>query len=280
LKTNFVKAKNLLEALENLNSGRGTVLAGGTDVMVELHERNLSVENIIDISNLTELRGINIDQEKVIILSGSTHGEIEKDEVIKNRLPILAEACRSVGSTLIRNRGTIGGNIVNNASCADSIPTLLLLDSTVTLKSLYNEREVCLQDFLDSCGKVNINREELLYSINVKPLNSYRYKFIKVGRRKSLAISRLTLAIALKDNNGVIEDLRICPGAMLGKPTRLYETEKKFKGEALRKCINSIAEEAVKEVITLSGKRWSSEYKEPVLRGLIIRTLEEWGETL
>jgi carbon-monoxide dehydrogenase medium subunit/xanthine dehydrogenase FAD-binding subunit len=280
LNTNFVKAKNLLEALENLNSGRGTVLAGGTDIMVELHERNLSVENIIDISNLTELRGINIDQEKVIILSGSTHGDIEKDEIIKNKLPILADACRSVGSTLIRNRGTIGGNIVNNASCADSIPPLLLLDSTVTLKSLNNEREVCLQDFLDRCGKVNLNREEILYSINVKPLNSYRYKFIKVGRRKSLAISRLTLAIALKDNNGVIEDLRICPGAMLGKPTRLYETEKKFKGEVLKKSINSIAEEALKEVIALSGKRWSSEYKEPVLRGLIIRTLEEWGETL
>jgi len=117
-----------------------------------------------------------------------------------------------------------------------------------------------------------------LYSVTVKASEGYKWKLIKVGRRKSLSISRLTLAIALKETHGKIEDVRICPGAMLSKHARLYETENKFKGKKLNENIEFIADSAVEEVIRLSGRRWSTEYKEPVLRGLIVRTLEEWGQ--
>jgi carbon-monoxide dehydrogenase medium subunit/xanthine dehydrogenase FAD-binding subunit len=274
---NFVKPNSLEEALEYLNSSQCTILAGGTDLMVELHKGEDLGESILDISSLKELKCIALSEDAVNIYSGASHSEIETSEIINEKLPMLSKACSLVGSTLIRNRGTIGGNIVNNASCADTIPPLLIAEAEVVLKSKASERKIKLQEFLNRNGKVNLSEKELLYCIEVKPLEGYRWQLIKVGRRKSLAISRLTLAIALKAQNGIIDDLRLCPGAMLSKPSRLYDTEDKFKGKALEQMtIEGIAQSAVEEVEAKSGRRWSSEYKEPVLKGLIIRTLEEW----
>lgn len=274
---NFVKPRSLEEALKYLNNSKCTLLAGGTDIMVELHNGKNIGDDIVDISALKELNGVIKAEEAVKIYAATSHSEIEKSEIIKEYLPILAKACSLVGSTLIRNRGTIGGNIVNNASCADTIPPLLILEAEVTLKSATTERKVRLQEFLNRNGRVNIEKNELLYSIEAKPLEGYKWQLIKVGRRKSLAISRLTLAVALKEKEGFIEDLRVCPGAMLSTPSRLYNTENKFKGSFLDKStIEAIALSASEEVIELSGRRWSSEYKEPVLKGLIERTLEEW----
>lgn len=274
---NFVKPNSLEEALEYLNSSQCTILAGGTDLMVEFHKGEDLGESIVDISSLKELKGITSSEDSVRIYSGSSHSEIEKSEIIKEKLPMLAKACSLVGSTLIRNRGTIGGNIVNNASCADTIPPLLIAEAEVVVKSKASERKIKLQEFLNRNGRVNLGEKELLYSIEVKPFEGYKWQLIKVGRRKSLAISRLTLAIAVKSQNGIIEDLRLCPGAMLSKPSRLYDTENKFKGNKLvQSTIEAIAQSAVEEVAAISGRRWSSEYKEPVLKGLIIRTLEEW----
>jgi carbon-monoxide dehydrogenase medium subunit/xanthine dehydrogenase FAD-binding subunit len=274
---NFVKPESLKEALEYLNGHCCTVVAGGTDIMVELHNEKALNENIVDISSLEDLRGIVKSDEVVTIYSASSHSEIEKCEIVKEKLPMLAKASSIVGSSLIRNRGTVGGNIVNNASCADTVPPLLILEAVVTLKSAGGDRKVKLQEFLGKSGKVNIEKNEILYSIEVRPLEDYKWQLIKVGRRKSLAISRLTLAIALKLKDGYIEDLRLCPGAMLSKPSRLYKTEDKYKGKVLDKnTISLIGQSAAEEVIELSGRRWSTEYKESVLKGLIQRTLEEW----
>ncbi|ERI89676.1 FAD binding domain in molybdopterin dehydrogenase [Clostridiales bacterium oral taxon 876 str. F0540] len=274
----FVKPKGIQELIQSIKEDNYTIIAGGTDLMVELHNGKEIKGKLIDISTIGALKGIKNYEDEVTIMAGTTHGEIEKSEIIKKELPILGKACSLVGSTLIRNRGTIGGNIVNNANCADSIPPLLLCDAVVCLKSFGRDRVVRLDDFLGKNGAVALEKGEVLYSITAKKLEGYNWSLVKVGRRKSLSISRLTLAIALKKREGIIEELRICPGAMLSKHGRLYETENKFRGKALKDCIESIAESAVQEVEALSGRRWSSEYKEPVLKGLIIRTLEEWGQ--
>lgn len=275
---NFVKPRGIQELIQSIKEDNYTIIAGGTDLMVEFHNGKEIKGKLIDISTIEALKGIKDYGDAITIMAGTTHSEIEKNDVIKKELPILSKACGLVGSSLIRNRGTIGGNIVNNANCADSIPPLLLCETVLCLKSFGRDRIIRLDEFLDRNGLVSIEKGEVLYSLTAKKLDGYKWDLIKVGRRKSLAISRLTLAIALKERNGVIEDLRICPGAMLSRHARLHSTENKFKGKKLAECINEIAESAACEVEELSGKRWSSEYKEPVLKGLIIRTLEKWGQ--
>lgn len=273
----FAKPKNLQELLQLLSLESCSIIAGGTDVMVEVHNGKELKESIVDISGFEELKGVSSSEKAVTILAGTTHGEIEKNEIVNKYMPMLSKACSLVGSTLIRNRGTVGGNIANNASCADSIPPLLLLNAKVVLKSLQGDRTLSLDEFLGKNGSVALKSEEILYSIEAEKLEGYEWELVKVGRRKSLAISRLTLAIALKQKDGVIEDLRLCPGAMLPKHTRLYNTEDKFKGQKLSsEIIEAIADSAAEEAIAMSGRRWSAEYKEPVLKGLIVRTLEGW----
>jgi CO/xanthine dehydrogenase FAD-binding subunit len=275
---NFAKPRDLEELIQSIKDDNYTIIAGGTDLMVEIHNGKEPKGKLIDVSTIKALKGISQYENCVTILAGTTHTEVLQSEIVKEKLPMLAKACSLVGSSLIRNRGTIGGNIANNANCADSIPPLLISDAVVCLKSFGRDRIIKLEEFLEKNSSVDIQKGEVLYSVTAKSLKGYKWNLIKVGRRKSLAISRLTLAIALKEINGIIEDLRICPGAMLSKQTRLHATENKFKGEKLSECIEAIADSAALEVIALSGRRWSTEYKEPVLRGLIIRTLEEWGK--
>jgi CO/xanthine dehydrogenase FAD-binding subunit len=273
----FAKPKDLKELLQLLSCESCSIIAGGTDVMVEVHNGKEFKECVVDISGIEDLKGISNSEKTITILAGTTHAEIEKNKIVNKYMPMLSKACSLVGSTLIRNRGTIGGNVANNASCADSIPPLLLFNAKVVLKSLQGDRNLSLDEFLGKNCSVDLKSEEILYSIVAEKLEGYKWELVKVGRRKSLAISRITLAIALKEKDGVIEDLRLCPGAMLPKHTRLYNTENMFKGKKLSiGTIEAIANNAAEEAIEMSGRRWSAEYKEPVLKGLIVRTLEGW----
>lgn len=275
----FVKPLNLDEALECISNDKYKIIAGGTDVIIKMRENKEDFPLIIDISSLNELKTIEVYNEYIRLGSLCTHGEIEKNEIVKLEIPILAKGCGLVGSTLVRNRGTLGGNIVNNSNCADSVPPLLLLDASVNISRYNSKRSVELKDFFMNCNNVLIEEDEILTSIDVKPLVGYKWDLVKVGRRKSLAISRITLAIAIKMQGDFIEDLRICPGAMLSKPQRLWNTEDFAKGLKLdTENIEKIADKAVEEVIDVSGVRWSSEYKNPVLKGLIIRSIDCFKE--
>jgi len=274
---NFVKPKNLAEALKLLKEEESRIIAGGTDLVVEIHQGKKIKERLIDISSLEELKNIKEEREIITIGAGCTHSEVSKNNLVKEKLSILAEGCSIVGSTTIRNRGTIGGNVVNCSTCADTVPPLLILEGKVKVENAEGERIVDLKDFFYNKGKVNLRKDEMITEFQIKPLEEgYRWQLIKVGRRKSLAISRLTVAIAIKEKYGIIEDLRICPGAMLPKHGRLLKTESYFKGKPLdEKIIEEIGDSASKEAVALSGRRWSTEYKEPVLKGIIVRALEE-----
>lgn len=275
MENNFVKAYSIEDALKLVSQGDNRIIAGGTDLIIELRKRGGITKRIVDISGIQELREIKKQNGNIVIGAMATHSDIEKNSLIKEFLPMLSEGCSMVGSTLIRNRGTIGGNVVNSSTCGDSIPPLLIYDTVVNIKSVNGDRKESIKDFFLQKEKVKLEKNEIVSSFEAYPLKDYQWKIFKVGRRKSLAISRLTLAVALKQENGYIKDLRICPGAMLPKHSRLLETEIRFKGEIFdEKTIEKIGDGAEQEAIKYAGKRWSGEYKEPVLKGLMIRILQ------
>lgn len=276
MENKFIKPRSLKEALKIIKNENCTIIAGCTDIAVKMHEGKRFDECIVDISSLKELKEIKKENGKIIIGAGCTHSEIEKNELILKELPILAKGCSLVGSTLIRNRGTIGGNVVNSSTCADSVPPLLVLNAEVNIVSEEVEKKIPIKDFFLEKEKVLLRKDELVKSFEAEALEGYKWRLFKVGRRKSLAISRITLAAAVKVEAGEILDLRLCPGAMLPKHGRLNNTEEAFKNKPFNKeTIQNIAEAGTCEAISLSGRRWSTEYKEPVLKGLIIRLLEE-----
>lgn len=287
MENKYIKAHNLEEALKEISCSHAKIIAGGTDLIIDSRRvRNLNKtsfeeslsynKTLVDISSIQELKSISISDGIISIGACCTHGEIEKNHIIKNYIPILAKGCSLVGSTLIRNRGTIAGNIANNSNCADSVPPLLILDAKLIIQSLKGRRSAALKDFFLDNGKIDIKNDEMITSIEVEPIKEYRWDVVKVGRRKSLAISRLTLAVAVKMEEGILKDLRICCGAVLPTHQRLNKVEAEFKNAALSGHIfKSAADMAAEEVLSITGKRWSSEYKIPVLKELVVRTLEQ-----
>jgi carbon-monoxide dehydrogenase medium subunit/xanthine dehydrogenase FAD-binding subunit len=254
------------------------ILAGGTDVLVELRKQGAkSSEVIVDIARIQTLRGIEESGNSIVIKPLTTHSEILHSRIIENEAPLLRAAASGIGSPQIRNRGTIGGNIMNAAACADTVPPLIALDASVRLHSSKGEREIVLSEFFVKPYATVARPDEILVEIRFPKLaGNARSAFSKLGRRNALSIARLSVAAVLaKSEAGVITDARIVPGAAFPNWQRVTEAEKVLIGQKPSRELYSEAGKKVSEVmISFTGRRWSTEYKEPVIAVLVRRALE------
>jgi CO/xanthine dehydrogenase FAD-binding subunit len=254
------------------------ILAGGTDLLIELRKQNVRTPKVvIDISYIKELRGIESPNGAIVLRPLVTHSEIINSKVIQQYASLLTSAASVIGSPQIRNKGTVGGNIMNAATCADTVPPLITLGAKITLKSKTNSRQIELSDLFIKPYQTKAQVDEILTEIQFPKLSSNaKSSFIKLGRRNALAISRLSVAAILtQDKNGKITDARIVPGAALPVWRRVTEAEKILVGEKPSKELFTAAGQKVSEVmISHTGRRWSTEYKEPVIAVLVRRALE------
>jgi CO/xanthine dehydrogenase FAD-binding subunit len=276
----YFSPKNVVEVCALLKEfgGDAQVLAGGTDVLIELRKASVKAPKaIIDISCLNELMGMTETESEIIIKPLTTHTELGSSSFIKQYAQLLHMAANVIGSPQIRNRGTIGGNIMNAATCADTVPPLMALNATVKLQSAEGERSISIIDFFVKPYQTIAAKNEILTEIRFpKLLDSMKSVFIKLGRRNALAISRLSVAAILqKSNGGLIQEARIVPGAAFPKWQRMTEAEKLLIGQKPSKELFTEAGLKVSEMmISSTGRRWSTEYKEPVIAVLVRRAME------
>jgi len=279
---NFIRPENLDQTCGILSENRGKVkiLAGGTDVMIEMRENKLapSIEMVMEISHLEELRFIEDDGKNIRIGAASTHAEVAESELIRKNAPLLAEAAATVGSPQIRNRGTVAGNSVTASPAADTIPPLLVLDATVVLRRGNETREVPLRDIFTGPNQVNIGDDELVTGIYFEKVPAAaRTAFIKLARRNSAAKSRMNFAALARQNEaGEVIEVRISAGSVTPSPTRFTAAEDLLLGKIPDPQLLKEAGEAVSgEMIRQSGYRWSTDYKKPVVEALTARILKE-----
>ena len=188
------------------------------------------------------------------------------------------EAACTIGSTQIRNRGTIGGNIVNASPAADLLPPLIALRAEVELTSRKGKRILPLQEFLAGPYKTTLQASELLTKIKIPLLGDYYYTdFQKIGRRKALSIARLSLALVTKiEKEGIFQDTRVAPGSATPYPQSLPETEKAINGQSIFHIdLEEIGKITSKEMVSITGERWSTPYKKPTIAVLIKRALKK-----
>jgi len=191
----------LQEALEILaREGEGVkVIAGGTDLVVQVLERRKSPRLLLNLSRIGDLREIGEDGETVRIGALVTHRQIERSPILKRRAPLLCEAALLIGSPQLRNLATIGGNIVNASPVADSTPPLMALDATVSLRSARGERKIPLRAFFLGPGKTVIRRDELLAEVSFAGLGPDAASFYeRLGQRRLLSISKVGVALAAR----------------------------------------------------------------------------------
>lgn len=276
----YFRPETLCEALELMNAHVGEIrpLAGGTDLVVHLRERSKKVQGaayFMDIARLQELHGISEGNSCLYIGAGVSHTEISESPLVHKYAAALCSASGSVGSPQIRNSGTIGGNVCNGSLAADTLSVLTAVDAKLELHSVEGVRMVAIADLHQGRGKLNIRPNELLVRLHLPILEDYHFAFIKLGRRKALAISRMNVAVAVKRNGTVVEDVRIAPGCVFSQPERAVTAEELLRGRTPDEQLLEQAGRAVSaQMIERTGIRWSTEYKQPVVEALTVRALK------
>lgn len=275
----YVCPKSLKEALEILTDygNRARVIAGGTDLMTEIREGKLEAELLVDITRIPELRFIREEGNQTSLGPLTTHAELVSSMPIMRGAPVLGRAAHSVGSVQIRNMGTIGGNIVNASPAADTIPALVVLGAQVVLERRGGERILPITDLYLGPYRTVIKPQELLTKITFdKVSNGWSSSFIKLARRKALAIARMNVAVLAKMEGKRAKEVRISVGSSTPTPCRMEKAEALLKGAVPSAAIIKEASQAVaQEMVERSGLRSSTGYKRPAVQGLVKRALQE-----
>ena len=257
---------SLDEALKMLAEANVTALAGGTDVMVQGRMKT-NAQHLINIANLPGLCHIEERDTSVVIGGGVCFNKLTEHPLVRERYPLLATACQKVGSKQIRNRATIGGNIVNAAPCADSVPPLIAYGAELVLQSAAGKRRMSVADFITNGYETKLESGELLVEIILpEPPPNLIQNYDQLGRRNALNITRLSLTSLFSiDGDGKISLCRLVDGALLSKPGRLTAVEDALLGRTLNDATVSEALKVLEKLVEDEiGGRWSAVYKKPV----------------
>jgi len=286
----LLKPSVLEEALEMLSVGeKAQPIAGGTNLIVDMRSGKLRPPVLVDIGGLHELCCIR-EKAGVLSIGGAvTIAELVDDPMIERHAPILRQMARSFANTLIRNRATIGGNLVNAAPCCDTAPALLILDAEVELQSATDTRRIPLADFLVGAFETARAANEILTCVRVPiPPPSARTAFEKMGLRKISCMAKVDVAVRVDvDDSESVTNARVAVGAASAVALRVPEAEAALVGGSLtaesavpasqgltgEQRLGKGIEKAVRLVGEAVEPRPGSEYKRQVVRGIARRLL-------
>jgi CO/xanthine dehydrogenase FAD-binding subunit len=274
--TRICVPKDLQEALELLATDNPPkILAGGTDLLVLRKDNPDRFASFLVLENLHDLCGIHKENNRIRIGSRATPTEIEHNEILKKYAPVLTQAASQIGSEQIRNRGTIGGNIINASPAGDLIPALIVLDATAEIQSLHTKREIPLREFFTSPGKTVREPRELLIAVHFElPDARERGSFLKIGPRKAVACSKVNVAVQALVHHGIVEQIRIALGAVAPTVIRVAQTESLLQGKSLVPTIIQEAKESVRrEISPITDIRSTKDYRRHVTGILLERAL-------
>lgn len=281
----YSRPNNLQQAIEIMREGDWKPLAGGTDLLIDMKIGRQSPKKIIDISRLKELRYVRMDGQKVVIGGGSRLQELLENVIIKEKIPLLSSALYEMASWQVRNVATLAGNLCNASPAADSAPPLLVHGAKVKLASYSGSRTLPLSEFFQGPRKTLLSSNELLEEIEVPILEGYHYWYYKLGRRNAFTLSVVSMAVAVKIEDGIFSDVRIALGSVAPKPVRALNVERELIGKEAKADEVARAVELVSEDIApISDVRASAEYRRKVTKILLKDSLTSFtkvskGET-
>lgn len=261
----------LAEALAKLAERKHALLAGGTEIMVALAAGRLPRTPLISIGHLKELRFIEVNNDRIIIGSGTTFTDLQCSNVIKTQLPLLSQAASWTGSIANQNRGTLGGNVANASPAADSAPALLVYEAEVFVVSKTGERTIPYSGFHLGYKKTALAADELVHSFRIPTAPPGSIQFIrKVGARNAQAISKVALAGLGLIENGIIRDIRIAAASVRDMPYRFADTERTLVGRKLSaETIKAARNAVIEEARPIDDIRSTAQYRSAVVANLI-----------
>jgi len=232
-------------------------IQGGTDVMVALNFDHGRPPALLNLNEVAELRGWRRENGSLRLGAGLTYMEVERGE-LREIMPALAEAARTVGSPQIRNRGTIGGNLGTASPAGDALPPLLLEDAEVECASVRGARRLPLLEFVTGVKRNALAPDELITAVWVVPSRAPQ-TFMKIGPRNAMVIAVVSLAVSAGD------ELRASFGSAAPRPVVVT---------APRDEASTFAERVAEAASPIDDVRGTAAYRRHALRVLTRRALE------
>jgi carbon-monoxide dehydrogenase medium subunit len=282
-KFDYVVPESLDAALTELERNeKAAIIAGGTDLLTRRRAGLIQPDLIIDLKSLG-LSYVRSEEYHVSIGAYTTLSQVIASKQLAEDFPILVDACREIAAIPIRNRGTLGGNLVNGSPAADTAPPLLVYNAEVVLVKSKAQRVVPLEEFFTGPGQTVKGRNEILTEVRIPILQSSTAgRFIKIGKRKAMAVAVSSVAtrITLGEDEKVLE-VRIALGSVAPIPLRARKAESVLEGNLLSdEIIAMAASEARDETTPISDIRASADYRSRVVEVLVQRALKATWEEL
>ncbi len=279
----YYTPRSLEEALELLAkyNSQARLIAGGTDLMIEIERGLRSPQVLIDISRLPQLDKVTLDEKQWLHLGPLvTHNQVVSSSLCLNRAFPLAKACWEVGAPQIRNRGTIAGNLVTASPANDTITPLMALDAAVTLQNIHSSRTLPLKDFFLGVRKTILDPDEMIVDISFPALVSHQIgTFLKLGLRRAQAISVVNVAVVVSMLADTVTQARIALGSVAPTIIRATNAERFLTGKILTREVMARAGALAAHTVTpISDVRGSAQYRRYMTETLTRHALEMLAE--
>jgi len=253
------------------------LLAGGTDLFVEIKENTRAVTHLINIKKIPDIADLEYDEKKGLRFGALvTYTEIELSPIVAEKYPNFVIAASLVGSPQIRNRATVIGNICRASPSADGTPPLIADGAILIIYSPEGERRMTVEEFIIGPGKTILQPGEIVIGMEIPaPVKNSGKAYIKLGRREAMELSTVAVAVSLEENDGSCTDVRIALAAVAATVFRAKRAEEFLRGKTLStENIAEAAELAKQESNPISNVRASASYRKQMVGVLTRRAIQ------
>jgi xanthine dehydrogenase iron-sulfur cluster and FAD-binding subunit A len=257
---------------------RARIMAGGTDLIVEIQNGARAPEVVIDVTRVKEQDSIHLDDDGMIHLGPTvTHAQVAASALLQEKALPLAQACWWVGAPALRSRGTVAGNLVTASPANDTITALRALDARLTLRSVRGSRTVRLGEFYEGVRRSVLAPDEMLVDIAFPALEQHQQGvYLKIGLRRVLAIAVTNVAVVVaRGGNDLVTEARIALGSVAPTIIRAFDAEAALVGGSLTDVrIGEAAVHALEASRPIDDVRGSAWYRGEEVQSLVRRALE------
>lgn len=265
----YLEPATVDEAIKMLGSEeKPVVLAGGTDVVVRLRNRQAKTDVIVSLYGIKDLEGIKETNEGLFIGSMTKLMDVSKSEKLKGPWSVIAQGAGHISSQQVRNTGTIGGNTCNASPSADSVPGLICCDAKVRIKGSGGERSIPLEQFFKGPSVNALEKDEILLGFDLpSPDKGVGTAYKKYAIRGDTDIAIINVGAKIKINQeGTVTDAKICLGAVAPTPLISPDTADILIGKKVDEELIEAAAKKASEVCTpITDARATKEYRREMI---------------
>jgi CO/xanthine dehydrogenase FAD-binding subunit len=273
--------RNLDDALDMLHENPDglKIVAGGSDIIVQLRDGVIKPSKLLNILLVKELRFVRKSDDQIEIGALATYNDIVTSRLTLGHAWPLVQAAKQIGAIQLQNTATLGGNLGNASPAGDSLPPLYALDAVVVTQSKAGKREIRIEQFFTGYRKTALKLDELIVAVHFKGLaEDDRGAYRKLGLREANAISIVDVATVLRGRSDgeTFDEARVALGAVAPNIRRARACEQALTGKPVtREIMKNAASLAAQDAVPIDDIRGSAEYRKDVVVSLVYEALEE-----